>query len=101
MPNFDFDENPQTVEFGNDAQEVHFNFVRPFVKFNKTPGLYNFDDAAQEVHFDVEGSIGISVDPGDCNSCFPDGGVQDDVLVKQSAVDGDATWTNVLDSGGF
>ena len=100
MPDIDFDQNPQTVEIKNEITEIHFNFARPYVKFQRTPGLYNFDAAAQEVHFDIEGSVGGNPG-GECNSCFPDGGVQDDVLVKQSAANGDAVWTNILDSGGF
>jgi len=96
----EFDKNPQTIEIKKEINEIHFNFARPYVKFNKTSGLYNFDNAAQEIHFDIEGGIG-GVNPGECNSCFPDGGVQDEVLVKQSAANGDAIWTNTLDSGGF
>lgn len=100
MATIEFDKNPQIVEINNTTNELHFNFARPYVKFNKTPGLYEFDAGAQEVHFDIDGSIGVG-GSGDCNSCFPDGGIKDDVLVKQSSANGDANWTNILDSGGF
>ncbi len=32
---------------------------------------------------------------------LPPGGVEDDLLVKQSAVNGDAIWGNMLDGGSY